>query len=269
MFEGTYSPPFYLDLYNFKDGAQNDIFQNSYPNGLPPPGPNSTIVPTPVPFNAAAAAAVTPSPAVASSAVSTTPESTNAGQTSASASASLSLASASSAIPASSNPSQHPSATAAPSSLAAPSAEVSVVVSTSIVVSTQVSTQVVTITASVPPVPTNPPPSPLAASSTVTEYSFQFVTVTAPPVIVTSVPSAAFASGSALPDAQDVRAATSTNAVTTIDLNPPTVTPISSAVQNNTRLVDVDNLQVNEAVITSVANLTAPSPSAVSSSQMW
>ncbi|KAL1949687.1 hypothetical protein VTO73DRAFT_8568 [Trametes versicolor] len=47
MFEGTYSPPFYTDLYNFKDGAQDDIFVDSYPNGLPTPSPNSTVVPTP------------------------------------------------------------------------------------------------------------------------------------------------------------------------------------------------------------------------------
>ncbi|KAI0349734.1 hypothetical protein OH77DRAFT_1440262 [Trametes cingulata] len=47
MFEGTYSPPFYTDLYNFKDGAQDDIFVDSYPNGLPAPSPNSTFVPTP------------------------------------------------------------------------------------------------------------------------------------------------------------------------------------------------------------------------------
>lgn len=53
MFEGTYSPPRYTDMYNFKDGAQDDIFENSYPNGIPPPSPNSTVVPTPVPFNAA------------------------------------------------------------------------------------------------------------------------------------------------------------------------------------------------------------------------
>src|SRR5947208_2892622 len=26
MFEGYYSPPLYLDLYNFGNGAQNDIF---------------------------------------------------------------------------------------------------------------------------------------------------------------------------------------------------------------------------------------------------
>ena len=47
MFEGTYSPPRYLDMYNFKDGAQNDIFQDSYPGGIPQPGPNQTVVPTP------------------------------------------------------------------------------------------------------------------------------------------------------------------------------------------------------------------------------
>ncbi|KAI0046343.1 hypothetical protein FA95DRAFT_1560219 [Auriscalpium vulgare] len=29
MFEGTYTPPVYNDLYNFRDGAQNDIFSNS------------------------------------------------------------------------------------------------------------------------------------------------------------------------------------------------------------------------------------------------
>jgi len=29
MFEGGHAPPFYNDLYGFKDGAQNDIFQNS------------------------------------------------------------------------------------------------------------------------------------------------------------------------------------------------------------------------------------------------
>ena len=45
MFEGTYAPPFYLDLYNFKGGAQDDIFVDSYAT-IPPPSPNSTVVPT-------------------------------------------------------------------------------------------------------------------------------------------------------------------------------------------------------------------------------
>lgn len=44
MNEGTYSPPFYTDLYNFRDGAQNDIFQNSY-DSIPPPSPNQTVIP--------------------------------------------------------------------------------------------------------------------------------------------------------------------------------------------------------------------------------
>jgi hypothetical protein len=44
MFEGTYSPPFYNDLYNFLDGAQSDIFQDSY-SSIPTPGPNQTVLP--------------------------------------------------------------------------------------------------------------------------------------------------------------------------------------------------------------------------------
>lgn len=44
MFEGTYAPPFYNDLYNFKDGAQNDIFEDSY-SSIPVPGPNQTALP--------------------------------------------------------------------------------------------------------------------------------------------------------------------------------------------------------------------------------
>ncbi|KAA1467126.1 hypothetical protein DENSPDRAFT_792244 [Dentipellis sp. KUC8613] len=45
MFEGTYSPPFYLDLYNFLDGAQDDIFQDSYQLPMPTPSANQTILP--------------------------------------------------------------------------------------------------------------------------------------------------------------------------------------------------------------------------------
>ena len=38
MFEGYYSPPLYQDLYNFRDGAQNDIFVDSVvTTPLPPP----------------------------------------------------------------------------------------------------------------------------------------------------------------------------------------------------------------------------------------
>lgn len=48
MFEDTYGPPFYNDLYNFKDGAQNDIFVGYY-DEIPPPSPDSTVVPTPIP----------------------------------------------------------------------------------------------------------------------------------------------------------------------------------------------------------------------------
>lgn len=34
MDEGTYTPPLYQDLYNFHDGAQNDIFENTTDTGL-------------------------------------------------------------------------------------------------------------------------------------------------------------------------------------------------------------------------------------------
>jgi hypothetical protein len=44
MFEGTFSPPFYTDLYNFRDGAQNDIFRDSYVS-IPVPGPNQSALP--------------------------------------------------------------------------------------------------------------------------------------------------------------------------------------------------------------------------------
>ena len=44
MFEGTYAPPYYNDLYNFVDGAQEDIFQDSYAT-IPVPGPNQTALP--------------------------------------------------------------------------------------------------------------------------------------------------------------------------------------------------------------------------------
>jgi hypothetical protein len=33
MLEGTYTPPLYLDLYNFLDGAQNDIYENTTDTG--------------------------------------------------------------------------------------------------------------------------------------------------------------------------------------------------------------------------------------------
>lgn len=54
MNEGYYSPPFYNDLYNFKDGAQDDIFVDSYVN-VPPPSPDSDAVPSPVSYPSVAA----------------------------------------------------------------------------------------------------------------------------------------------------------------------------------------------------------------------
>ena len=44
MNEGTFSPPSYNDLYNFRDGPQDDIFENSY-DSIPVPSPNQTAIP--------------------------------------------------------------------------------------------------------------------------------------------------------------------------------------------------------------------------------
>ncbi|KAI0636238.1 hypothetical protein C8Q77DRAFT_1052406 [Trametes polyzona] len=67
MFEDAIAPPFYNDLYNFRDGAQDDIFEDSYPNGIPDPSPEQTAIPTPVNAPAPKASA-TPSPSGNSSA---------------------------------------------------------------------------------------------------------------------------------------------------------------------------------------------------------
>ncbi|EKM80475.1 hypothetical protein AGABI1DRAFT_128149 [Agaricus bisporus var. burnettii JB137-S8] len=42
MFEGEHAPPVYNDLYNFADGAQDDIFEDSYKT-LPQPGVVATL----------------------------------------------------------------------------------------------------------------------------------------------------------------------------------------------------------------------------------
>ncbi|KDR78641.1 hypothetical protein GALMADRAFT_223898 [Galerina marginata CBS 339.88] len=42
MFEGTFSPPVYNDRYNFLDGAQDDIFADSYVS-IPDPAPNAAL----------------------------------------------------------------------------------------------------------------------------------------------------------------------------------------------------------------------------------
>ncbi|KAF8150946.1 hypothetical protein B0H34DRAFT_801848 [Crassisporium funariophilum] len=42
MFEGTFSPPVYNDRYNFLDGAQDDIFIDSYLT-MPDPAPNAPM----------------------------------------------------------------------------------------------------------------------------------------------------------------------------------------------------------------------------------
>jgi len=42
MFEGASTPPVYNDMYNFLDGAQDDIFEDSY-SFLPDPSPVAAL----------------------------------------------------------------------------------------------------------------------------------------------------------------------------------------------------------------------------------
>ena len=42
MFEGSFSPPVYHELYNFIEGPQDDIFEDSYIS-LPDPAPNAPL----------------------------------------------------------------------------------------------------------------------------------------------------------------------------------------------------------------------------------
>lgn len=73
MFEDAFAPPFYTDLYNFKDGAQDDIFLDSYAE-IPPPSPDSTAVPTPIHHSTGASSGITSSsPNAASSSVDASP----------------------------------------------------------------------------------------------------------------------------------------------------------------------------------------------------
>ncbi|KAI0775035.1 hypothetical protein BD413DRAFT_603061 [Trametes elegans] len=171
MFEGTYAPPFYLDLYNFKDGAQDDIFVDSYPDGLPPPSPNSTFVPTP---NLGGSPSQTQASASATQPSSNETAPNSASTPTASSSVSLSTLSQTSTFLLSSSFS--PELPIATSSLTIPTATTSdtasdfapsattISDSQSAVVSTStvVSTVVITVTVSTP---TSPPTSAVASTS--------------------------------------------------------------------------------------------------------
>ncbi|KAH9948720.1 hypothetical protein B0H21DRAFT_732796 [Amylocystis lapponica] len=206
MFEGTYSPPFYTDLYNFKDGPQDDIFQDSYPNGIPAPSPNSTTVPTPN-LGGGNQAAPTPASSAPSAPASSAPASSSS---SVSASSGPSSPAGNSSAAISASPSSPPSSSATPS------------VSLSTV--TVVSTLVVTVTDTIPtssagsvsstvdsPLPTSAPGVPSAS----------------PPSSIPVASSSANSSGSSA--STDVSSGTANPpAATTIPLNNPSVTPIAS-----------------------------------------
>lgn len=73
MFEDTYGPPFYTDLYNFLDGAQDDIFQDSYVLPMPVPNLDQTELPVLADASASLSASVSatlspPAPTSASTA---------------------------------------------------------------------------------------------------------------------------------------------------------------------------------------------------------
>jgi hypothetical protein len=82
MFEDTYGPPFYTDLYAFQDGAQDDIFTDSYVTPLPVPGPSQTELPQRAPPLAHPAVATTddePTPTKTSVMIATSTATTEAG----------------------------------------------------------------------------------------------------------------------------------------------------------------------------------------------
>ncbi|KAH9847531.1 hypothetical protein C2E23DRAFT_907078 [Lenzites betulinus] len=240
MFEGTYSPPFYLDLYNFKDGAQDDIFVDSYPNGIPPPSPNSTVVPTPFLGNG-----VAPAPTSVSASYTY-----SYGSSSAASLASTSVTSGSS-IPASSASSSIPTSSQAPSSSASLSAstlpQTASPSSAAITFSSSLSPELPLSTGTVSPssvfapsaTPQAPPPQ-TGSVTTATAVSTLVVTVTAgaPATSVTAVSSSFAASSSiassAIPSASEafsssapLSSSSSGSARTTIFLNNPA--PASSA----------------------------------------
>ncbi|KAH7905314.1 hypothetical protein BJ138DRAFT_1118588 [Hygrophoropsis aurantiaca] len=90
-FEGTYAPPFYTDLYNFKDGVQDDIFVDSY-TSMPVPGPNQTVLPVPPPPGSSSASA-------SGSATSASGSATTASHTTATTHTTASTSSSASAAP--------------------------------------------------------------------------------------------------------------------------------------------------------------------------
>ncbi|PIL29836.1 transporter [Ganoderma sinense ZZ0214-1] len=169
MFEGTYSPPEYTDLYNFQDGAQDDIFADSYPNGIPVPGPSQTSVPTPGPAPTSTSATSATSTAASSSATSAsssaTPSSSSATPSSTSATSSSSSATSapysSSATPSSSSAaptltSVTPSSSSATPSSTSPTSSPSSATSTSLT-ATSSDTPATTSSSSLSPSSSSPP----------------------------------------------------------------------------------------------------------------
>lgn len=247
MFEDQYTPPFYNDLYNFLPGAQNDIFADSYPNGLPTPSENNTVIPTPFLGSSASAPATPPAQATSAPISSGSPQSTSS-----------SSKSSSSSSPASSSTLLSISSSATPSSSAIPTSTSSTVPQ-SVSIMTVTSTQVVTVMqtqSAAPPVSSAISSSSSQPSTTV--FSTAFVTVTAsasaPPSLATGQSSVALSSPSIAPSS--TLSASSSFATPPVDvassaiasvisLNKPhtTATPSGGAAQANSTAERFANLE--------------------------
>ncbi|OCH94830.1 hypothetical protein OBBRIDRAFT_788832 [Obba rivulosa] len=251
MFEDQYAPPFYNDLYNFIDGPQDDIFADSYPSGIPPPSPNSTVVPSVFLGSSIPVTASTPtsSSSPASSASAASPTSASVSLTALSAVNSASV-SASLALPSASIPF---------SSASAPSSDFGATSSVAVSTATVISTLIITVTAA--PSASSAPDSafgvsasatsvPLASgSSAIISSAFSFPSSVAvstgfitPSVVAASSssgasPSAASASfggsSSAAFTSVSVSSSAAVSSPSIIILNP---TGVSSSVASNTAL---------------------------------
>lgn len=174
MFEGTYAPPRYLDMYNFLDGAQNDIFLDSYPSDLPPPSPNSTFVPTAF-LGSPAAALTAPASDTYSQAVTSASASSGSSVSNSSSSLSTSVSSQSS------GPGSASVATVTSTAVVTVTASPSAISSTSpsSPTATVYSTVVVTVVDSGADIPSGTPSS--SATSTVYSTVYAYVTATVDP----------------------------------------------------------------------------------------
>ncbi|EIN04021.1 hypothetical protein PUNSTDRAFT_146766 [Punctularia strigosozonata HHB-11173 SS5] len=244
MFEGTYSPPFYLDLYNFKDGAQNDIFVDSYPNGIPTPSANQTLVPTP--FLGGAIAEPTSSGSstlVSSSSISAASSVGAVGSTSASGGPSISASLAGSSF-------------AASSTASSSSAMSATVTSTATTTETSTLVQTVFVTLPVSPLPPSIAASPSLFSPSPSASNFQSLTT----ILLTAASSSTLTSSSS-PLATSITTASSASVANATAENADALIP--AALRANFDVLPANATDIAFSASTDSATATATSaPSA-------